>query len=61
MKNLIIVGLMGLSLAGCGGISRSVAHLTGSSKICVDGVSYVQFTSGASVQYDRAGDVVTCN
>ena len=52
--------LVALSLAACGKIDRIEAAITGSSKVCVDGVSYIQFTSGASVQYDQAGKVVTC-
>lgn len=49
------------TLAGCGNIDRSVAGLTGgASKTCVDGVKYLQFTSGATVQVDRQGNPVPC-
>ena len=50
-----------LGLAACGSVSREVAHYTGHSEMCVDGVKYIQFSSGASVKYDAQGHVVTCN
>lgn len=59
MKTVLILGLA-LSLAACGSIDRWGARITGSSKTCVDGVSYIQFPSGASVQYDRNGKIVAC-
>ena len=43
-----------------GAVHRRIAQYTGYSTICVDGVKYIQFTSGASVQYDANGKVVTC-
>ena len=49
-----------LALTGCGKVDQVVGALTGYSKICVDGVSYLQFTSGASVQYDKNGKIVLC-
>lgn len=49
-----------LGLSACGKVDRTIASYTGYSKTCVDGVSYIQFTSGASVQYDKKGNVVTC-
>ena len=60
MKSLIVV-LLVVSLAGCGWFDRKVAALTGgATKTCVDGVEYLQFTSGASVAYTREGKVKTC-
>lgn len=50
-----------LVLTGCGQISRNVAHAFGHASVCVDGVTYLQFPSGATVKYDRAGKVVPCN
>lgn len=47
-------------ISGCGACSRTLATITAYDKICVDGVSYVQFTSGASVEYDRDGRIKTC-
>lgn len=49
-----------LLVAGCGQFERNVAKWTGYSKICVEGVRYLQFTSGASVQYSPDGKIVTC-
>lgn len=58
----IVLALVALSLlSGCGGMKRSFAHLTGdAAKTCVDGVTYLQFTSGATVQVDRSGKPIPC-
>ena len=61
---MLVAGVLlagAVALGGCGMISRTVAHYTGHSEQCVDGVAYLQFPSGATVKYDRAGKVVTCN
>jgi len=47
-------------LSGCGKFDRGVAKWTGSAEVCVDGVRYLQFTSGASVKYNRDGTIATC-
>jgi ABC-type Zn uptake system ZnuABC Zn-binding protein ZnuA len=63
MKKIMLVAaaaLMIVGLAGCGKMSKMAASWNGYDKICVDGVSYLQFTSGASVQYDKTGRIVTC-
>ena len=61
MKKIMIVVLGALTLAGCGAIDRASANFTGdASKTCVDGVTYLQFTSGAAVQVDQAGKPVPC-
>ncbi len=62
MKNFrIVVLILALAmLTGCGQIERNVATWTGYSKICVDGVEYIQFTSGATVAYNRDGTIKTC-
>ena len=57
---LAAIAALVLSLTGCGYVNRIDAHVTGYAKQCIDGVSYIQFTSGASVQYDTAGKVVRC-
>ena len=59
MKKLFLV-LIILSLNACGYADRVVATATSFSRICVDGVSYLQFTSGASVEYSPEGKVKTC-
>lgn len=62
MKKLIVASTLIVSLAGCGGIDRGIAAWTGgATKACVDGVTYLQFTSGATVQVDRSGKPVACN
>jgi uncharacterized protein YceK len=60
MKNLLIILIAALALTGCGKMDQLEAHYTGFSKICIDGVTYIQFTSGASVQVDRDGKPVAC-
>jgi hypothetical protein len=49
-----------VTFAGCGKLDRGVAKITGSAEVCVDGVRYLQFTSGASVKYNRDGTIATC-
>jgi uncharacterized protein YceK len=63
MKKIILITLMlcVLTLSGCGRFDRWWAGTTGSaSKTCVDGVTYLQFTSGAAVQVDLNGKPVAC-
>lgn len=58
----VLTLLVLLSSAACGKIDNTVAAWTGNAtKICVDGVTYLQFTSGAAVQLDRSGKPVPCN
>jgi hypothetical protein len=51
---------LAVTLSGCGKFDRGVAKITGSAEVCVDGVRYLQFTSGASVKYNRDGTIATC-
>lgn len=60
MKKLMVAFLMIVGLSGCGGVDRSIANITGYAKSCVDGVQYLQFVSGVTVQYNQSGQVVTC-
>lgn len=61
MYKLIAIMAMCTLLSSCGYIDRETAKLTGqASKTCVDGVTYLQFTSGATVQLDRQGKPVPC-
>lgn len=61
MKKLILVTILAsLVLSGCGKIDRKIASLTGYSNICVDGVSYLQFTSGATVKVGLDGKPIAC-
>ena len=50
---IVLTGI-GAGLAGCGQAGRIEAAWTGHSVHCIDGVSYIQFASGATVQYDKA-------
>lgn len=60
MKYMILIVLAAF-LSGCGVIDRKVAGLTGNaSETCIDGVTYLQFTSGATVKVDRTGKPVAC-
>ncbi len=60
MKSIIVVGILMVS-SGCGYAERLIATVTGqSTKVCIDGVTYLQFTSGATVQVDREGKPVPC-
>ena len=60
MKYAAMIAVV-LMVAGCGAVDRLAASATGYSTVCVEGVKYIQFTSGASVMYDRTGKVVLCN
>lgn len=56
---ILATAVMGTS--GCGYIDRKLSGWTGNaSKSCIDGVTYLQFTSGATVQVDRKGVPVPC-
>jgi hypothetical protein len=49
-----------LTMVGCGSVSRDCATWTGNDKVCIDGVQYIQFTSGVSVAYNQDGTVKVC-
>lgn len=59
MKKLFLVAIC-LGLFGCGAYHRGCAKWTGSSEMCVDGITYIQFTSGATPKVDSEGNVVKC-
>lgn len=57
----ILLSIAILSLSGCGFFDRYVtANVTGYATSCIENVSYLQFPSGATVQYTREGRVKTC-
>lgn len=59
MKKLILLLLF--SLSACGQWDRMKVHYTGdASETCHDGVIYLQFTSGASVKYEKDGNISLC-
>lgn len=58
-KALLVVAV--LLLTGCGMLDRGCAKYTGQpSKVCVDGVLYLQFTSGATVAMGIDGKIKLC-
>jgi hypothetical protein len=61
VNRLFCILLIGASLGGCGWFERKVtANITGHAVTCVDGVAYLQFPSGVTVQYDRSGRIKPC-
>jgi hypothetical protein len=57
MKSLIIfLGIVAVTalVTACGNIDKSVTSLTGKSERCVDGVVYINFTTGASPKYQKS-------
>lgn len=58
MRTVLLLCLV--VLAGCGKFERGVAKVKGHSQQCVDGVMYLQFSSGATVKYRPDGSVWTC-
>ncbi len=61
MMKIAAVSCLILALAGCGAWERGVASFSGWSRVCVEGVSYLQFVSGVTVEWTRDGKVKTCN
>jgi hypothetical protein len=59
-KYLSIMGII-ILLTGCGAFSKTMAYLTDYSRYCINGVSYLQFTSGATVEYTKEGNIKTCD
>lgn len=49
-------------VAGCGAADRFVVSMTGDAIVtCHDEVTYLQFTSGASVAYNKDGSIKVCD
>ena len=62
MKTIILIVLAVAALTGCGWFDRKKAAFTGdATKTCVDGVLYLQFTSGATVAYTPDSKVKQCS
>lgn len=59
MKVLFVV-VLALSLTACGKVSQMEAKLTGNAIECVQGVQYIQFSSGVTVMYNQDGSIKTC-
>lgn len=60
MKKLLLILPIAILLTGCGVWERGAAGIMGHSKICVGGVLYLQFTSGATVAYNPDGTIKRC-
>jgi hypothetical protein len=60
MKTMVVLSVV--LLTGCGWFDRKiVANVTGYSKTCVEGVTYLQFPSGVTPQVTIEGKPVSCN
>jgi uncharacterized protein YceK len=58
---IIVLSLIVILISGCGQIDRNISTLTGKpSEICIDGVVYLQFTSGATLKVNQEGQPVKC-
>jgi hypothetical protein len=54
--------VLGMLASGCGAFERFKSYLAGGgTKTCVAGVTYLQFTSGATVAVDRNGKPIPCD
>jgi hypothetical protein len=61
MIRIILIAAMSVTLAGCGWYEQKVvANITGYSKVCVEGVTYLQFSSGVTPQVNLEGRPVSC-
>lgn len=59
---LLAVILLALTLSSCGVMERLFAGVTGGgTATCFRGVTYVQFTSGATVAYNTDGTIMLCD
>ena len=56
----ITILLLAVLLTGCGWVDRLTAATTGYHRVCLGGVEYLQFTSGATVAYTPDGKIKTC-
>lgn len=56
--NMVI--LLCTLLTGCGAASVTTAKWRGYSEVCIDGITYLQFSFGATVKVDMNGKPVSC-
>lgn len=54
---LLSVLVVSLMLVSCGRADKIVANFTGYSTNCVEGVKYIQFSTGATVMYNQDNTV----
>lgn len=61
LARIVVMSATLLAVTGCGRLDRGIAGWTGKgAETCVDGVLYLQFTSGVTVKYKPDGTVATC-
>jgi hypothetical protein len=60
MRYVLILAMLPL-LSGCGWVNRADGYLTGYSFVCVKGVTYVQFPTGAAPLYSIDGKLIPCS
>lgn len=62
---LIIVVLLSLTAIlmyiNSGKYARQKAEILGYTTVCIEGVNYIQFSTGATVKMNKDGTVSTCN
>jgi hypothetical protein len=59
---MLLISIFGLGVYFSSGMfKKQWANYTGYSTICIDGVEYIQFSSGASVKYNKEGKVELCH
>ena len=57
---MLLVAVLALGLTARGKVSQIEAKLTGNAIECVQGVHYIQFSSGVTVMYNQDGSIKTC-
>ena len=58
---VVAILLLCTGLSGCGWFERKVtANITGHAVSCIEGIRYLQFPSGVTVQVDANGKPRTC-
>lgn len=57
---MMVLAVALMFTVGCGQIDRVNAQMTGYSTKCINGVTYIQFASGATVMVDQEGKPVKC-
>lgn len=58
--SLLLATLVTITLTSCGKVDHIIASTTGHSEVCIDGVTYLQFASGATVKRLPSGQVAPC-
>jgi hypothetical protein len=60
LRIFIFAALLLLFTTSCGQFARFMGSVTGWYRICIENVSYLQFTSGVTVEYTEDGKIKTC-